>query len=324
MLGTITLYSLLGFAIFMSGMKLMELALFRLGGTAVLSWLERSTRTPLHGLLLGTASSAFLQSSTAVTVLSIGFVNSKLLPFSRTLGIILGTNIGTCLTTELFGLNLHHLAKPLMIASLVIWGVTVLLVEYRLIRSLYQWKGLEYIRSFSIVLFGFGTLLLGLTVMQSIGPSIQESSLYHWFLAQAQTTLWWGILSGAILTALIHSGAAVIGMIMGIAALGALPLDLSIAIVLGSNIGTCVTAMIASIGGSRGGRYVALSHFILNIGGALLFFPFIGLLGDVVMLTTDSIATAIAHAQTLFNIICSFIALPLCYLAWFKRLDNID
>lgn len=324
MLGTITLYSLLGFAIFMSGMKLMELALFRLGGTAVLSWLERSTRTPLHGLLLGTASSAFLQSSTAVTVLSIGFVNSKLLPFSRTLGIILGTNIGTCLTTELFGLNLHHYAKPLMIVSLVIWGVTVLLVEYRLIRSLYQWKGLEYIRSFSIVLFGFGTLLLGLTVMQSIGPSIQESSLYHWFLAQAQTTLWWGILSGAILTALIHSGAAVIGMIMGIAALGALPLDLSIAIVLGSNIGTCVTAMIASMGGSKGGRYVALSHFILNIGGALLFFPFIGLLGDVVMLTTDSIATAIAHAQTLFNIICSFIALPLCYLAWFKRLDNLD
>lgn len=306
----------------MSGMKLMEIALFQIGGPKVLSLIERSTRTPLHGLVLGTASSAFLQSSTAVTVLSIGFVNSKLLPFSRTLGIILGTNIGACLTTELIGLNISHLAIPIMLVSLLLWGITVLLVEYRIIPSLYQWKGNSYIRSFSIVLFGFGMLLFGLKVMQSIGPTIQQSSLFAWFLTQAQTTLWWGILSGAILTALIHSGAAVIGMIMGIAALGALPLDLSIAIVLGCNIGSCVTAIIASISGSNGGRYVALAHLILNVGGALLFFPFIDLLGQAVMLTTTSIASAIAHAQTLFNVICSVIALPICYLSWFKKLDQ--
>lgn len=322
MIGSIIYYSLLGFSIFMSGMKLMELALFRLGGPTFLRLLERSTRTPLHGLILGTASSAFLQSSTAVTVLSIGFVNSKLLPFSRTLGIILGTNIGTCLTTELIGLDIHHLAKPLMICALGMWGITVLLIEFRIIPVLYKWKGSEHIRSLSIVLFGFGTLLFGLTVMQKIGPVIQNTDMYTWFLAKAQTTLWWGILSGAILTAFIHSGAAVIGMIMGIAALGALPLDLSIAIVLGCNIGSCVTAIIASIGGTKGGRYVALSHLVLNIGGALLFFPFIDLLASIVMWSTTSISAAIAHAQTLFNIICSFIALPICYLKWFKSLDH--
>lgn len=321
MISAIIFHSILGFSIFMCGMKLMELALFRLGGPTFLRLLERSTRTPLHGLVLGTASSAFLQSSTAVTVLSIGFVNSRLLPFSRTLGIILGTNIGTCLTTELIGLEINHLAKPLMIGALILWGITVLLVEYRIIPALYQWKGSEYIRSLSIVIFGFGTLLLGLTVMQGIGPVIQKTELFHWFLAQAQTTLWWGILSGAVLTALIHSGAAVIGMIMGIAALGVLPLDLSIAIVLGCNIGTCVTAIIASLGGSKGGQYVAMAHLVLNIGGALLFFPFIDMLATAVMWTTTSIATAIAHAQTLFNIICSFIALPICYMKWFKRFD---
>lgn len=322
MMFSIIMQSLLGFSIFMSGMKLMELALFRLGGPQLLHMLERSTRTPLHGLALGTFSSAFLQSSTAVTVLSIGFVNSRLLPFSRTLGIILGTNIGTCLTTELISLEIHSIAKPLMIISIMIWGCTALLLEYRLFPRLVHWKGHEIVRSIAIVLFGFGALLFGLTVMQSIGPTLQQTELFRWFLGQANNSLWWGIISGAVLTAFIHSSAAVIGMIMGFAAIGAMPIELCIAIVLGSNIGTCVTAIIASIGGSKGGRYVAISHLLLNVFGALLFYPFISQLTAIVEALASSISTQIAHAQTIFNIVCSLIVLPICYLPWFKRLDD--
>jgi len=322
MIFSIILKSLLGFSIFMSGMKLMELALFRLGGPQLLHMLERSTRTPLHGLALGTVSSAFLQSSTAVTVLSIGFVNSKLLPFSRTLGIILGTNIGTCLTTELISLNIHSIAKPLMLISVIIWGCTMLVIEYKLLPKLSYWRGHEIVRSVAIVLFGFGALLFGLTVMQSIGPNLQQTELFHWFLSQASTSLWWGVISGAVLTAFIHSGAAVIGIIMGFAAIGAMPIELCIAIVLGSNIGTCVTAIVASIGSSKGGRYVAISHLLLNVFGALFFFPFISQLSSIVIAMTSSISVQIAHAQTIFNIVCSLLVLPICYLSWFKRLDE--
>ena len=107
---TILIPMLLGFAVFMCGMKLMELALHRLAGPYLTRMLERSTATPIHGLAIGTATTAFLQSSTAVTVIAIGMVNAGLLTFPRTLGIILGTNIGTCITTELIGLNLNKLA----------------------------------------------------------------------------------------------------------------------------------------------------------------------------------------------------------------------
>lgn len=324
MVTAILLPSLLGFTIFMCGMKLMELALFSLGGTGMLNLLQRSTRTPLHGLLLGTASTAFLQSSTAVTALSIGLVNSKLLPFSRTLGIILGTNIGTCLTTELIGLNIFHLAQPILIASFSLWLLSTVLLEMRILPAfITNWSGNTMLRSISVVLFGFGLLLLGITTMQSIGPSLQQSQMYSWFVEQAQTTLLWGIVTGAILTALFHSSSAVIAMIMGIAALDHLPLELCIAIVLGSNIGTCFTGILASLGGSKGGQFVAISHLLLNIGGALLFYPFIDWLAAASLWITDSIPSAIAHAQTLFNVICSFIALPICYMKWFQRLDQV-
>lgn len=323
MFTTIIMPSLLGFSIFMCGMKLMELALFRLGGTSLLNLLQRSTRTPLHGLLLGTASTAFLQSSTAVTALSISLVNSRMLPFSRTLGIILGTNIGSCLTTELIGLNIFHLAKPILIFSLALWGISSLLIESRLFPSFSSWSGNVLLRSIAIVLFGFGLLLLGISTMQSIGPSLKQTEMYSWFLAQSLTTLLWGVLTGAILTACFHSSSAVIAMIMGIAAIDSLPLELCIAIVLGSNIGTCATAILASIGGTRGGQLVALSHLLLNVFGALLFYPFIDLLAAAVLWTTDSLPSAIAHSQTLFNIICSFIALPICYAKWITRLDQV-
>lgn len=322
MITAIFLPSLLGFTIFMCGMKLMELALFRLGGTSLLNLLQRSTRTPLHGLMLGTASSAFLQSSTAVTALSISLVNSRLLPFSRTLGIILGTNIGTCLTTELIGLNIFHLAKPILIVSFALWLVSSVLIELRLLPALHRLlRGGEWLRSISIVLFGFGLLLLGITTMQSIGPSLQQTSMFSWFIAEAQTTLLWGVVAGAILTACFHSSSAVIAMVMGIAAINSLPLSLCIAIVLGSNIGTCFTAILASLGGSRGGKLVAAAHLILNVAGALLFYPFIDGLAAASLWITDSLPSAIAHSQTLFNVACSFIALPVCYMKWFTRLD---
>lgn len=321
MIHSILVPMLLGFTVFMCGMKLMELALYRLGGPYLTRILQRSTATPLHGMAIGTVTTAFLQSSTAVTVITIGMVNAGLLTFPRTLGIILGTNIGTCITTELIGLNLNKLSMPLLQVSFALWLVTVLLVEMKLIPALDSANWLETLRSAAVALFGFGLLLTGMTMMQGVGPAVQESSMFGWFLMKAGESLWWGLAAGAILTAAVHSSAAVIVIIMGFVSIGAMPIELGIAVVLGSNIGTCATALLASIGGSKAGRLVAISHIVLNVGGALLFMPFTGELAALSNLISSSPAGQIAHAQTIFNVLSSLFALPFCYLKAFRKLD---
>lgn len=322
MLHTILIPMLLGFSVFLCGMKLMELALHRLAGPYLNAALERSTATPLHGLAVGTVTTAFLQSSTAVTVIAIGMVNAKLLSFPRTLGIILGTNIGTCITTELIGLNLNKLASPLLIASIGAWLLTALLGEIRLFPALHGMKWLEPLRYSSIALCGFALLLTGMTMMQAVGPAVQESQMFGWFLAKSGESLWWGLAAGAVLTAAVHSSAAVIAIIMGFVSLGTMPPELGVAVVIGANIGTCATALLASIGGSKAGLYVAYAHIVLNVGGALLFMPFIHELNAVSDALSSSAASQIAHAQTIFNIVSSLLALPFCYLKPLKKLGS--
>lgn len=323
MVHTILIPMLLGFAVFMCGMKLMELALHRLAGPYLTRILERSTRAPIHGLAIGTVTTAFLQSSTAVTVIAIGMVNAGLLTFPRTLGIILGTNIGTCITTELIGLNLNKLAVPLLIVSVGLWLPTAILGEMRLFPAVRGARWLDTLRSSSVVLCGFALLLTGMTMMQGVGSAVQESPMFGWFLDKADDSLWWGLAAGAVLTAAVHSSAAVIGIIMGFVSIGAMPIELGIAVVLGANIGTCATALLASIGGTRAGQYVAWSHVVLNAGGALLFMPFIGELTTLSEWISASASGQIAHTQTIFNILSSLIALPFCYLRTFRKLDPV-
>lgn len=302
-----------GLAIFLFGMKVMELALQHWAGPLMKKMIETSTETPWRGLLTGTILTALVQSSSAITVITIGMVNAGLLTFPRTLGIILGTNIGTCMTTELIGMNLHRYALPLLVGSLSIWLASWLI---RL-----PGKSGAALRSLTLAVSGFSAVLLGMEVMQSIVPALQTRGLFTWFLEHSQKSLLWGIWAGTILTALIQSSTACIAIAMGLASSQAISLELGIAIVLGANIGTCVTALIASIGGSRSGRFVAWSHVLLNVGGAVLFYPLIPLLHAVTALLTESPSAQLAHAQTLYNIVCSLLALPICYMKWIDRLQ---
>lgn len=314
----IILPATVGLAMFLFGMKVMELALHQWAGTRLEYWLERSTRTPLHGMITGTAVTALLQSSTAITVITIGLVNARLMDFSRTLGIILGTNIGTCLTTEIIGLNIGHFGLPLLLTSGPVWILCTLIPEKRFSHS--SIIGMIHTTRFmALALSGLACVLLGMTVMQSATPALQSHGLFTWFLNQAQESLLWGVIAGAALTAIIHSSSATIAFTMGLASLHVITVELGIAIVLGANIGTCATALIASIGGSRSGQFVAWSHVLLNVGGTILFYPLIGALYFISASLTGSEALQLAHAQTIFNIVCSLIALPICYLPVFRR-----
>lgn len=314
MFGSIILPVLTGLSIFLFGMKLMESALHEWAGPYLKRILESFTRTPLRGMFAGTALTAVLQSSTAVTVITIGLVNSGVLTFASTLGVILGTNIGSCLSTELVGLGLGGMGVPLLLAASAVWLATWLPAP-----AGRRW--LHSLRWSSLALAGFALVLLGVEIMQTIGAPLRERGLFAWFVAASQHSLLWGVLAGACVTALVHSSAATIALTMSLASVQAVSVELGIAIVLGANIGTCITALIASLGGSKAGRYVAWSHVLLNIGGALLFFPLIGLLFHITMWLSADEAGQIARAQTLFNIICSVFALPLCYLNKWKNLE---
>ncbi|GFN30325.1 Na/Pi cotransporter family protein [Paenibacillus xylaniclasticus] len=314
MLHTIILPLTLGFAVFMTGMKLMEMALSRWAGPYLSSILRRFTATPLHGLATGTATTAVLQSSTAVTVLSIGLVNAGLMTFPRTLGIVLGTNIGTCLTTELIGLQIGRMAVPLLLTASAAWLLTAAAGEMRLIAWSRAEPVLLPVRLLAVASAGFALILLGITTMQSIGPAVQASSMFSWFIEQSKNSVLWGVAAGTLLTAAVHSSAAVIGIVMGMSAIGAMPLEVCVAVVLGANIGTCFTAVLAAISSTKAGRYVAISHVVLNVAGAALFLPLIPMLAHLSAAISESPAAQVAHAQTIFNIVCSLLALPLCYL----------
>lgn len=311
-----------GFTLFLLGMKVMEAALHAWAGPRLIKILEASTRTPWTGLLSSAFVTAILQSSTAITVMSIGLVNAGLLSYSRTLGIILGGNIGTTLTTELIALNILKYGAPLLTVSLTLWAASIMTGEISPRRYSMRWVTmLKTIQYSSLAVAGFSMIMIAITWMQSIGPSLESHGMIKWLLDHAGYSLIWGAIAGAILTALIHSSAAVIAMTMGLVGTGLLPIELGIAMVIGSNVGTCVTALIASVGGSKSGKFVALSHITLNLGGALLFLPMISQLAAVVSWISSDPAAQIAHSQTLFNVICSLIALPICYLPLWTRIE---
>jgi phosphate:Na+ symporter len=306
-----------GLTLFLFGMKVVEWALYQWTGEVLRKLLRRLTRTPLRGMLVGTGTTAVLQSSSAVTVITISFVNAGLLTFPQTLGIILGTNIGSSLTTELIGLKLGGNMITTLLVTSIFWLLSWLPQPPHEPR-LRRW--IESIRGLSLTMAGFSCVLLGLEVMQSMIPYLQEHGLLAWFIEHAQQSLLWGIVAGAALTAIIHSSAASIAITMGLAALNIIPVELGIAIILGCNIGTCMTPLLASIGGNRFGYYVAWSHILLNVGGAILFYPFIMQLSVFAGSLSPSPDIQLAHIQTMFNVLCSLIALPICYIPALRKI----
>ncbi|TJY43439.1 Na/Pi cotransporter family protein [Cohnella pontilimi] len=313
MLAGVLFASVAGFVLLIGGMMLTEMALSRWAGNRLSTGLEKATATPLRGFLFGTAASAGLQSSTAVIVLTIGFVNAGWLSRARSFGIILGTNVGTCLTTELMSLHIHRYGWAVLGISCAGWIWTAMRGEMSS-SAARPAGGMLSLRYASVALAGFGLLLLGFQILLGIGPTLQKSGTFLLLMDHASANPVWGMLGGAALTAVVHSSSAVIAMAMGLAATGAMSPETGIAIVLGANVGTCFTGLVASLSGGPGGRFVALSQLALNVAGAALFFPLMPLLhSSAALIAPDDASSQIAHAQTIFNVACSILALPLAY-----------
>lgn len=294
---TIILPFVIGLGIFLYGLHWMRTGLESLAQARLYQVLRQFTRTPARGFVTGIVTTACLQSSTAVTVLTIGFVNAGVVSFAQSIGVILGSNIGTTITTQMLTLNIEDFAIPLLIIGLIL----------RLFSQ-------ETLHLLGKILLGFGSIFWGIHLMQSIASPLKEQGWIEWFIEHSGNPIVSGLLAGMLLTALIHSSSACIAIAMGFCATGVITLPFAIAVVFGSNVGTCVTAMIASIGANIASKQVALAHLLLNVAGAAIFTPMIPVITELCPYLSSDPATQVAHIQTLFNVICSLLVLPFCHL----------
>ncbi|UXH44352.1 Na/Pi symporter [Rossellomorea vietnamensis] len=278
---------------FLFGMAWLRSGLFNIANQKIKTWLHYLTSTPVKGVMTGTVVTAFIHSSSAVMVLTVGLASSGLIPFRQTIGIMLGSNIGTTFTLEMFTLDMNYLIVPSMIIGCV----------------LYFFKSPQ-IRSSGMIFIGFGLIFTSIRAIQWLATPLTTHESLRSYMIQVNEHLVLALLIGCVLTAIIQSSTVVTGVTMGFLAAGSIDLHAGIAIMLGANVGTCITAFIASIGGGTQAKLTAYAHIWLNVMGVALFIPFIPLLGSVVGTLADSPDLQLAHASVLFNLICSLLVLP--------------
>ncbi|MGG4497409.1 Na/Pi cotransporter family protein [Brevibacillus reuszeri] len=282
-----------GLSFFLFGMYAMRTGFQNLAGKKMEEWMSRFTRTPVHSFWIGLLTTFVLQSSSAVTVLTIGLTNAGLIQFSQTVGIILGTNLGTTVTTELIALKLESFAIPMLLVGVALW-----LMPRRNLRCI------------GLVVAGFGLIFLGIDTMKIMAKPLEQSETFRSLFMESSHSIWVGLITGIVFTALIHSGSATTVITMGLLTHQVLSMETALAIVLGANIGTCFTAVIASIGTNVASKQVAWCHTLFNVAGALVFLPILPQLALVSAFLTDNPSMQIAHSQTIFNLVCSLVALP--------------
>lgn len=293
--------------LFIYGMTMLRTGLFNLSSHSFKVLLEKLTNKPWKGMIAAIVITAVLQSSSAVMVLTIGLIAARVLTFPQSIGIILGTNIGTTFTTEFITYDISDYLLPLVVAG----ALGILINKYKL-------------RSIGFVLLGISIVFIAMKGFKYFAGIIQENPLMQTFLAHLSNHIFWALSLGILITALIQSSTATIGIIMGFLTADMLSIEAGIAIMLGSNIGTCITSYLASIGADKEAKLCAYAHIWLNIGGAVLFYPFIGQLKDAVEFMTSAKDVQLAHASLLFNVLSSIIVLPFAeqFGRWIMRLHK--
>jgi len=292
-----------GLGIFLYGINLMGDSLKALAGNKIKIIIEKSTNTPLKGILMGILITALLQSSSGTTAITVGLVRAGLMTLPQAVGIILGANIGTTVTSFLLGLPIKEYALPIMaLGSFLIFFV-----------------GRKKTKQLGGVILGFGMLFYGLDIMGgALKQLVNLPAFENALLAVADKPIL-GLLVGSISTAIIQSSSATIGILQELYTTGYIPLVGAIAIVFGDNIGTTVTAVLASLGGSIAAKRTAAAHVLFNIFGSILFMLFLGAYTNLiqgmenVFLDGEKHKLTISYAHMIFNITNTFI------MFWFVK-----
>lgn len=284
---------LLYIILFLIAMRLLRSGLFKLTGEKLNNKLQAVTSTTTKGFFTGMIFTAILQSSSAVMVMTVGLVSVGALSFQQSIGIILGSNIGTTVTAEFMTFSIKNWITP----GLFI-GFLLMLINKHSLRPIGQ------------SIFGLFLIFFSIQGFTSLAKPLSEYPLFTQIVFQLEQHIFMAIIAGAILTAIIHSSTATIAIAMGFIAGEELSVLAGIALMLGSNIGTCVTGYMASIRAGIDAKLTAYAHIWLNILGVALFYPFIEQLSVAAAFFTDEKHVQLAHASVIFNLICSIIALP--------------
>ena len=276
-----------GLGLFIYGMHLLSDSLKKLSLNYLKAILEKMTSNRVKGLLAGIFVTSTIQSSSATSVLLIGFLNAGLLSLAAALPVIIGANIGTTITAQLIAFKLTKSALIFIFIGALV--------------SLFAKKDRN--KNKGLALLGFGILFLGLSTMSSaVRPLAGNDAVIGLFVNFGKQPAL-GILTGVIVTVLLQSSSTTIGMVIALATAGLLDLPSSIYLILGDNIGTCITAIIASIGSRLASKRLATGHLFFNVIGTLIVLPFVPLYLHYIPMTSTDIARQIANTHTIFNII---------------------
>lgn len=285
-----------GISLFLYGMQLMGDGLQAAAGSKLQRILGALTKRTIYGVALGAGVTSILQSSSATTVMTVGLVNAGLMNLQQAFGIVMGANIGTTITAQLIAFKLTDY-------------ITLLLAIGFLIRTVAKKRQMKDIGQ---VLMGFGILMLGMAMMSNSVAPLRHNTAVVEFIGRFSTHPILGLLVGLCMTVVIQSSSATVGILMAMAGQGLIPLEGAVPVLLGDNIGTCITAVLATLQANINAKRVALSHVLFNLIGSIIA---IALLSQFLALVlkispAGNISRQIANAHTVFNVVNTILFLP--------------
>ncbi|HBH2568292.1 TPA: Na/Pi cotransporter family protein [Clostridioides difficile] len=285
-----------GLGLFLYGMSLMGEGLQKSAGDKLKKIIELLTSNVVMGVLVGTVVTGIIQSSSATTVMVVGFVNAGIMNISQAIGVIMGANIGTTVTAQLVSFNLEGIAP-------IALGIGILF---------YLFTSNQKTKHLSEILIGFGILFTGMEFMKDAVAPLAEYKAFTDALLYFSKNPILGILAGFAITGIVQSSSASMGMLIALASQGILPLSSALPILYGDNIGTCVTSLLSSVGASRNARRAAVMHLSFNVIGTIIFMLILNKPISAIVTHFDPTDTArqIANAHTLFNLTNVIILLP--------------
>ena len=294
-----------GLGLFLYGMKLMSDGLEKAAGAKLRGILEFFTKNRLMGTLVGIVFCAIIQSSSATTVMVVSFVNSGLMNLYQAVGVIMGANIGTTVTSQLVAFNLSEIAPLFLMAGVIM----VMFCKKPVVTKIGE------------VILGFGVLFMGLSIMSSSMSTLKDSPL----IVNALSTLsnrFLAVFVGFLLTAIIQSSSVTVSILLLMAQQGLLELGICFYVILGCNIGACTSALLASLSGKKDAKRAAMIHFLFNVFGTILMVVILSAAGDwvealIVGISGGNVGRCVANAHTLFKVFQVIVLFP--FAGWIVK-----
>ncbi len=292
-----------GLALFMFGIRFLTAGMEKLAGDQIQKWMERVTSSRIRSAGFGALATAFLQSSGLLMVTMIGLINANLMTVQQSIGVMLGQEIGTTITAQIVAFDIG---------------------AFRLLLVIFGYIFLEYFphkdwKKYGEILMGLGLIFVGMSYMSSALEHLIEIPVFSNLLVSICQHPFIGILSGLVMTSITQSSTAVTSLVVAMGMSQVITLEGGIGVILGANIGSCITGLVASLRLSSTARQASIAQILMNIFGVLLFLPFIYQFADLVVRTSSDLPRQIANAHTIFNVTVSVILFP-----FVKQLDRLS